>query len=92
MMDIEKMIDSRMNEISNFITEMQKEREDHLHRTAQIDQQCADAEKDYDRCRRAMKALRGEDEPKPMTSNKEATLAELEFGVPQPPYHPGRDR
>lgn len=87
MQDIEKMLESRMSEISAYITEMQKDREDHLHRTAEIEQQTASAEKNHERCRRALQALKGDNEPKAVKAEIEA-----EFGIPQPTYRPGRDR
>lgn len=84
MMDLMKSLAARRDEISNYITEVQKEREHLISRLSEIDQSTASAERDHRRIQRAMEALDGDNEP------RESMGKAVDALMPTvPPYRPG---
>ena len=67
MMDLMKSLQARYEEISAYISEVQREREHLLSRLSEIDQGTAEAERDLRRVQRSMQAWEGADEPKEST-------------------------
>lgn len=68
MMDLMKTLDARRQEIGDYISASNSERESLIARLSELDQGVAQAERDVERIRRAMNALEGSDEPKNMTA------------------------